>query len=53
MTVVLNEKLTEQEVEDLLEKIEPAQRVFDAKKYFNKTTIEGDPLKTQQEMRDE
>lgn len=53
MTVELNEKLTEQEVEALLEKIKPARKVFDAKKYFNKLMIEGEPLKLQQEMRDE
>ncbi len=53
MTVVLNEKLTEQELGALLKKIEPAPKLFDAKKYFNKVTIEGDILKIQQEMRDE
>lgn len=53
MTVVLNEKLTEQEINSLLEKIEPAPKLFDAKKYFNKAAVEGDILKIQQEMRDE
>ena len=53
MTVVLNEELTKHEVEALIEKIEPALKVFDAKKYFNKVAVEGDILKIQQEMRDE
>ncbi|MEJ7683454.1 MAG: hypothetical protein WKG06_37475 [Segetibacter sp.] len=31
MTVLINEKLTEQEVDALLEKIEPSAKLFDAK----------------------
>lgn len=53
MTVTLNEKLTEHEIDALLEKIEPTPKVFDAKKYFNKISVEGDIVKIQQEMRDE
>ena len=53
MTVVIDKKLTEQEVNALLEKIEPIPKVFDAKKYFDKAIIKEDPLKIQQEMRDE
>jgi len=53
MTVFVDEKLTEQEMNALLEKIEPAPKLFDAKKYFNKVKVKGDPLKIQQEMRDE
>lgn len=53
MTVVLNENLTQQEINSLLEQIEPTPKLFDAKKYFNKAAIEEDILKIQQEMRDE
>ncbi len=53
MIIEVNEKLTEEEVNALLEKVEPAPKLFDAKKYFNKITIEGDPLQIQQELRDE
>lgn len=53
MTVVVNENLSEQEVNNLLEKLEPSPKLFDAKKYFNKVAIEIDPLKAQKEMRDE
>ena len=53
MTIVLNEKLSAEEIEALLKKIEPAPKFFDAKKYFNKVAIEVDPLKIQQQMRDE
>ena len=53
MTIVLNEKLSAEEIEALLKKIEPAPKFFDAKKYFNKVAIEVEPLKIQQQMRDE
>ncbi len=53
MVIEVNEKLTEEEVNALLEKVEPAPRLFDAKKYFAKIAIEEDPLQIQQELRDE
>ena len=53
MTIELNDTLTEKEMEALLEKIDPAPRLFDAKKYFNKIAIEEDPMKVQQEVRGE
>jgi hypothetical protein len=53
MVIEVNEKLTEEEVNALLEKVEPAPKLFDAKKYFNTMAIEGDPLQIQQELRDE
>jgi hypothetical protein len=53
MTIEVNEKLTQQEINALLEKVEPAPKLFDAKKYFNKIAIQRDPLKVQQELRDE
>jgi hypothetical protein len=53
MTIEVTEILTEEQVEALLEKVEPAPKLFDAKKYFNKIKIEGDPLEIQQGLRDE
>ncbi len=53
MTIEVNEKLTEKELNALIEKVEPQAKLFDAKKYFNKIDIEGDPLKLQQDLRDE
>ena len=53
MVIEVTENLTEEEVNALLEKVEPAPKLFDAKKYFNKIAIEGDPLQIQQELRDE
>lgn len=53
MTVVINDKLTKEERETLLKKLETPPKLFDAEKYFNKIEIEGDILKTQQEIRDE
>lgn len=53
MTVILNEKLSKKEIKALLEKIKPLPKLFNAKKYFNKIPVKGDPLQIQQEMRDE
>ena len=47
MTVVINDKLTKEELETLFKKPEAAPKLFDAEKYFNKIEIKGDILKTQ------
>lgn len=52
MTIEVNEQLTEEQVEALLEKVEPAPKLFDAKKYFNKIKVDADPLEIQQDLRD-
>jgi hypothetical protein len=53
MKVIIDKKLTKEEREKLLKKVQPKMKVLDAKKYFGKIKVQGDPLKIQQEMRDE
>ena len=53
MTVIVSKKLARKDIDDLLGKIKKKPRTFDAKKYFGKAKVKGDPLQVQQEMRDE
>jgi hypothetical protein len=53
MTIVVDKKLTKQERDEILKKMEPRIKPFDAKKYFGKIKIQGDPLEIQRQMRDE
>ena len=53
MNVLIDKNLSKKEVDEILKKVESTGRPFNAKKYFGKLKIEGDPLKIQQEMRDE
>ncbi len=53
MNVLIDKNLSKKEVDEILKKIDSAGKPFDAKKYFGKSKIEGDPLQIQQEMRDE
>lgn len=53
MTVVISKKLPKIDVDVLLEKVKRKPKMFDAKQYFGKALIAGDPLKVQLEMRNE
>ena len=53
MTIVVSKKLAKKDIKDILGKMTKKSKVFDAKKYFGKASIQSDPLKIQQEMRDE
>ncbi len=53
MKVEIKKKLNKKEVGTLLRKIKKTPKLFDAKKYFGKAKVKGDPLLIQQEMRDE
>lgn len=53
MNVEINKDLTKKEREKQLKKVSPRIKKLDAKKFFGKVSWKGDPLKMQQEMRDE
>ena len=53
MTVVVDKKLTKKERDKILNKMQSESKLFDAKKYFGKVKIQGDPLEIQRQMRDE
>lgn len=53
MKVEVKKKLNKKEVDILLKKIKSTPKLFDAKKYFGKAKVKGDPLLIQLEMRDE
>jgi len=53
MTIVVTKKLTKKAKETIFKKIAPKYKLLNAKKFFGKLEWKGDPLKIQQEMRDE
>jgi len=53
MTVEVDKKLTKQERDQILKKMQSKPKLFDAKKYFGKLKIQGNPLEIQRQMRDE
>ena len=53
MTLVVNKKISKQKMEEMIDHLKPAPKVFNAKKFFGKIKIKGDPLKIQREMRNE
>ncbi|MCY7421336.1 MAG: hypothetical protein LH478_06280 [Chitinophagaceae bacterium] len=53
MTIVITKDMTRKEIDILLKKLKPKQKLFNAKKYFGKFKWIGDPLEIQREWRDE
>ena len=53
MTVIVDKPITKKERDAIFEKMKSEPKVFDAKKYFGKIKIKGDPLEIQRKMRDE
>ncbi len=53
MTVLVTKKLKKKDLIDVFEKVKKKPKLFDAKKYFGKVKIVGDPLEIQRAMRDE
>ena len=53
MTVVIAKNANKKEVKTLLKKIKPKMKKLDASLFFGKVIFKGDPLKIQQELRDE
>jgi hypothetical protein len=53
MTVVVSNKHKKKQVQAMLKKLETNAKRFDAKKYFGKAKVKGDPLQIQQQLRNE
>ncbi len=53
MTVIIDKKLSKKDTRALLEKLKKKPKLFDARKYFGKATVVGDPLEIQKQMRHE
>ncbi len=53
MNVEINKDFNKKERDKHLKKVIPRLKKLDAKKFFGKVSWKGDPLKMQQEMRDE
>ena len=51
MTVLVTKKLKKKVLEEVFEKVKKKPKLFDAKKYFGKMKIPGDPLAIQRALR--